>query len=64
MAEKIYEYCGEEGGYVPGLPAEISERDAKAEGKWDLLQAAVASGNFRVREMPAPATHKKPVKEN
>lgn len=58
MSEKIFEYCGEPGGYIPGLPAVITEREARAEGKLELLQAAVDAGNYRVREAPVPVQKK------
>jgi hypothetical protein len=62
MAEKIFEYCGDPDGFVPGLPATITEREAKTEGKWDLLQAAISAGNYRMRDDPAPANLKKQAK--
>lgn len=41
-----YKYVGDGAG-VPGLPHEIDEAEAKRSGVGDLLQAAIANGNYQ-----------------
>jgi hypothetical protein len=36
-----------DGAGVPGLPHEIDEAEAKRSGVGDLLQAAIANGNYQ-----------------
>ena len=46
-----YKYIGDGAG-VPGLPHEISDEEAQAQGLSDLLMAAVANGSY-VTDQPA-----------
>jgi hypothetical protein len=40
-----YKYIGDGAG-VPGLPHEISDEEAQAQGLSDLLMAAIANGSY------------------
>lgn len=50
----LYRFIGAGRG-VPGLPHEITEREAKDAGVWDLLQEAVKAGNFEEVKPEKPA---------
>lgn len=51
-----YRYIGDGSG-VPGLPHEITDEEATAQGLTELLQAAVQNGNYRevAGTLPDPA---------
>ena len=48
-----YKYIGDGAG-VPGLPHEISDEEAQAQGLSDLLMAAVANGSYQAVESELP----------
>ena len=50
---KNYKYNGTESG-IPGLPHEISDEQAKADGLTDLLNDAIASGVYVEISAPQP----------
>ncbi len=48
-----YKYIGDGAG-VPGLPHEITDEEAQAQGLSDLLMAAVANGSYQAVESTSP----------
>ncbi len=47
MKDRTYRYAGPPGEFVPGLPADISEDEAKALGVLELLKDAVKNGLYK-----------------
>ncbi len=54
-----YKFVGEGLG-IPGLPHEITEEEAQALGLTELLQAAVANGNYQAASGQAVSTETDP----
>ena len=64
--DTFYIFCGEGSG-VPGLPHRVSKSEAEALGVADLLDAAIANGNYKPEAQPkrvARKTDGAPDKEN
>lgn len=48
MTDKLYRYARDDGGFVPGLPKEVTEEEAKRRGVYDLLMDCVKRGFYKV----------------
>ena len=44
---KIYRYVRDDGSFVPGLPKEVTDEEAKRRGIHDLLMKAVEAGLYK-----------------
>jgi hypothetical protein len=52
----VYRFCGN-GTCIPGLPHEVSAREAELLGLLELLQAAIENGNYQaIQTKPAADT--------
>ena len=52
----VYRFCGN-GTCIPGLPHEVSAREAEALGLLDVLQAAIENGNYKaIQTKPSAET--------
>jgi hypothetical protein len=47
---KKYRYAGKAGGFVPGLPQEIDENEAKERGLDKLLAECIAAGLYKEKK--------------
>ena len=52
MAKK-YKFAGKTGGFVPGLPEEIDESEAKDLGVEDTLRECIKAGLYKEVKSPA-----------